>query len=81
MVENRLGEAVKVETGQFRKKVKLKARKSRGVRSTYVRRSDFEMRRNAEIEFFTELSCRASKAQIIKGAGHPLAALLWCGPG
>jgi hypothetical protein len=27
-----------------------------GVRRTYVRRSDFEMQRNAEIGFFTELS-------------------------
>jgi hypothetical protein len=35
---------------------KFKARKSRGVRRTTVRRSDFEMRRNAEIGLFTELS-------------------------
>ncbi|MCG6906698.1 MAG: hypothetical protein LJE63_08735, partial [Desulfobacteraceae bacterium] len=32
------------------------ARKTRGLRPTYVRRSDFETQRNAEIGHFTELS-------------------------
>ena len=38
------------------------ARKSRGVRRTPVRRSDFEMRRNAEIGPFTELSKKTVEA-------------------
>jgi len=46
----------KSKTRQFCKKAKFKARKSRGVRRTCVRRSDFEMQRKAGIGFFTELS-------------------------
>jgi hypothetical protein len=33
---------------RYRKKPKFKARESRGVRRTDLRRSDFEMKRNAE---------------------------------
>jgi hypothetical protein len=40
----------------FEKSAKFKARKSRGVRRTTVRRSDFEMQRNAEIGLFAEPS-------------------------
>jgi hypothetical protein len=38
------------------KKVQVTARKSRGARRTPVRRSDFEMQRNAEIGLFAEPS-------------------------
>jgi hypothetical protein len=40
----------------FEKSSKFKARKSRGARRTYVRRSDFEMQCNAEIGLFAEPS-------------------------
>jgi hypothetical protein len=39
----------KVKNQTVSKKVQATARKSRRVRRTYLRRSDFEMQRNAEI--------------------------------
>jgi hypothetical protein len=40
----------------FEKSAKLRRANLSGVRPIYLRRSDFEMQRNAEIGFFAELS-------------------------
>jgi hypothetical protein len=45
---------------RFEKSAKLRRANLSGVRRTHLRRSDFEMQRNAEIGFFAELSWLAS---------------------
>jgi hypothetical protein len=55
-VNFKFDDAVKVENQKVSKKVQVTVRKSRGVRRTHLRCSDFEMRRNAEIGLFAEPS-------------------------
>jgi len=55
---------------RLRKKAKVKARESRGARRTKVRRSDSEMKRNAEIGFFTKPSRFACPRRRLNGAGE-----------
>jgi hypothetical protein len=46
----------KSKSRRFRKKFNLRRANLSGVRRTYVRRSDFEMQRNAESGLFAEPS-------------------------
>jgi hypothetical protein len=59
-VDTRVAAVKSQNLGWWCRKFKFKARKSRGVRSTCARRSDFEMQRNAEIELSTPPSSMVS---------------------
>ena len=69
----------------FEKSAQFKARKSRGVRHTPVRRSDFEMQRNAEIGLFAEPSRLAPYSRPGRGMQNktrgPRGRPLWAAPG